>query len=458
MSQALVFERRVLLPVSAHTAFAWHERPGAFARLAPPWDPVELLSHQGIRDGARAEIRMSLGPFKQNWIAEHWGYVAGQQFRDVQVHGPFARFEHTHRFTAQDRDSCWLTDHIEYLPPLGIVGRWLSSRMIRKTLDRVFRYRHHITAADLAAIKAQTQGTAMKVLITGATGLVGQELVPLLTTSGHEVFRMVRRNPTEANDIPWDPAKGEVHKARLEGLDGIVHLAGENIAGARWNASVKQRIRDSRVISTRLLCETLASLERKPKVLVCASATGFYGDRGTEILSEQSPPGEGYLAEVCQEWEAACEPAREAGIRVVNLRIGVILTPKGGALAKMLFPFRMGGGGVVGNGRQYWSWIAIDDVIGAIQHCLTHNDITGPVNGTAPNPATNYEFTKTLGAVLHRPTIFPLPGFVAKLALGEMAQNLLLASTRVMPNQLLATGYQFRCPTLESTLRHVLGK
>lgn len=298
----------------------------------------------------------------------------------------------------------------------------------------------------------------MKILVSGATGLVGQELIPLLTTGGHEVFRLVRRNPTEANDIPWDPHKGEIHKARLEGLDGVVHLAGENIAGARWNAVVKQRIRESRTVPTRLLCETLASLERKPKVLVCASAIGYYGDRGTEILSEQSPAGGGFLAEVCREWEAACEPARQAGIRVVNLRIGVVLTPKGGALAKMLFPFKMGGGGVVGSGRQYWSWIAIDDVIGSIQHCLTHNEIYGPVNATAPNPATNYEFTKTLGAVLHRPTIFPLPGFVAKLALGEMAQDLLLASTRVMPNQLQATGYQFRCPTLESTLRHVLGK
>lgn len=297
----------------------------------------------------------------------------------------------------------------------------------------------------------------MKVLVTGSTGLVGKELTPLMTTSGHEVFRLVRSNPTDANDIPWDPAKGEVHKARIEGLDGVVHLAGENIAGARWNAAVKKRIRDSRSVGTRVLCETLASLERKPKVLVCASAIGYYGDRGNEILTEDSAAGDGFLADVCQEWEAACEPARAAGIRVVNLRIGVILTPKGGALAKMLFPFRMGGGGVVGSGRQYWSWVAIDDVIGAIQHCLTHDEIVGPVNCTAPNPATNYEFTKTLGAVLHRPTIFPLPGFAAKLALGEMAEALLLASSRVIPTRLQATGYQFRCPTLESTLRHVLG-
>ncbi|HET6422930.1 MAG TPA: TIGR01777 family oxidoreductase [Planctomycetaceae bacterium] len=456
MSRALVFERRVLLPVSAEAAFAWHERPGAFQRLSPPWEPVELLSHDGIRDGARAELRMRLGPVSQTWIAEHRDYRAGQQFRDVQLEGPFAKFEHTHRFTAQDHESCWLNDHIEYIPPFGTLGRMLAGRMIRKKLDRVFRYRHHVTTADLTAWSSES--ATMKVLVTGATGLVGRELIPLLTTSGHEVFRLVRRSPSEANDIPWDPQKGEVHKARLEGLDGVVHLAGENIAGARWNATVKQRLRDSRTGPTRLLCETLASLERKPKVLVCASAIGYYGDRGSEILTEQSAAGDGFLAEVCQDWEAACEPARQAGIRVVNLRIGVVLTPKGGALAKMLLPFKMGGGGVVGSGRQYWSWVAIDDVIGAIQHCLTHDQIIGPVNATAPNPATNYEFTKTLGAVLHRPTIFPMPGFAAKLALGEMADDLLLASTRVMPNQLQAIGYQFRCPTLESTLRHVLGK
>lgn len=458
MSQALVFERRVLLPVSARVAFDWHERSGAFQRLAPPWEAIEVVSQTGgIKDGGRAELRMPVGPLKQTWIAEHSGYRYGEQFRDIQVQGPFARFEHTHKFTPQDRDSCWMTDHIDYEPPLGVLGRWFGGPMIRNKLDRVFRYRHHITNGDLAAMQATREKQAMKVLITGATGLVGKELGPLLTTSGHEVFRLVRSNPSDANDIPWDPAKGEVHKARLEGLDGVVHLAGENIAGARWNAAVKQRIRDSRVVGTRLLCETLASLERKPKVLVCASAIGLYGDRGSDILTEQSAPGDGFLPDVCKEWEAACEPARKAGIRVVNLRIGVILTPKGGALAKMLFPFKMGGGGVVGSGRQYWSWVAIDDVIGAIQHCLTHNDISGPVNCTAPNPATNYEFTKTLGAVLHRPTIFPLPGFVAKLALGEMAEDLLLASTRVMPNALQSSGYQFRCPTLESTLRHVLG-
>jgi uncharacterized protein (TIGR01777 family) len=455
-----IFERRVLLPVSAAEAFAWHERPGAFQRLQPPWEDVRLLEQRGgIRDGARTVLNVPvLGPLRKRWVAEHRNYIAGKEFQDVQLEGPFARFEHTHRITPVDAASCWLTDHIEYQPPGGILGRWLGGGFIRAKLDRVFRYRHQLMTADLAAAKSAESRITMKVLVSGASGLVGRALLPLLTTNGHEVFRLVRSNPSEANDIPWDPQQGTVHPARLEGIDAVVHLAGENIAGARWNAAVKERIRSSRVQGTRLLCETLAKLDRKPKTLICASAIGFYGDRGSEILNEQSSGGTGYLCDVCDEWEAACEPARQAGIRVVNLRIGVILSPQGGALAKMLLPFKLGGGGVVGSGRQYWSWVALDDVVGSIAHLLTDEKVSGPVNCTAPNPATNFEFTKTLGAVLHRPTFVPMPAFAAKLALGEMAQALLLASTRVMPEKLLAAGYQFRCPTLDGALRHVLGE
>lgn len=297
----------------------------------------------------------------------------------------------------------------------------------------------------------------MRILLTGATGLVGSALGPLLTTSGHEVVRLVRGTVKEANEILWDPARRELATAQLEGLDAVVHLAGENIAGARWTAAVKERIRTSRVEGTRLLCETLAKLKQPPKVLVCASATGYYGDRGSEELTETSRQGSGFLPEVCQAWEAACEPARQAGIRVVNLRIGVILSAQGGALQKMLLPFKLGGGGIVGSGKQYWSWIALDDVIGAIQHAIITDSLAGPVNATAPEPSTNYEFTKTLGRVLHRPTLIPMPGFAAQLLLGEMAKDLLLSSTRVQPKKLLDHGYQFRFPTLEPALQHLLG-
>lgn len=300
----------------------------------------------------------------------------------------------------------------------------------------------------------------MKVLISGSTGLVGSELCSALTTGGHEVGRLVRESPRSRQaEITWQPAKGEIDLKGLEGFDGVVHLAGENIASGRWTEAVKQRIRDSRAQGTRFLCESLARLERKPRVLVCASAIGFYGNRGDEVLDEASMPGSDmFLVDVCRQWEAACEPARAAGIRVVNLRLGVVLSPKGGALEKMLLPFKLGGGGVIGDGQQWMSWIALDDAAGAIQHCLATESVTGPVNAVSPNPVTNYEYTKTLGKVLGRPTVLPMPAFVARLAFGRMADELLLASARVMPRELTASGYQFRQPELEPALRHLLGK
>jgi uncharacterized protein (TIGR01777 family) len=294
----------------------------------------------------------------------------------------------------------------------------------------------------------------MHIAVTGASGLVGTALVPMLTMGGDQVTRLVRRQ-AGAGEAPWDPA-GTFDATPLAGIDAVVHLAGENIAAARWSTKVKGRIRTSRVQGTHVLCKALAQMPTPPKMLIAASAIGFYGDRGDETLTEASAVGTGFLAEVVRDWEAAAQPARDAGIRVVNLRIGVILSPKGGALAKMLLPFKLGAGGRVGSGQQYWSWISIDDVAGTIQHALKADSLSGPVNAVAPNPVTNAEFTKTLGRVLNRPTIVPMPAFAARLALGEMADELLLSSTRVMPDMLNRSGYDFRQPTLEPALRHLL--
>jgi uncharacterized protein len=300
----------------------------------------------------------------------------------------------------------------------------------------------------------------MNILVSGSTGLVGTALIPALTAGGHEVVRLVRsksRAPSKEL-FGWDPEANYIDAAGLEGLDAVVHLAGEPIAAGRWNALKKARIRDSRVRGTQLLCEALAHTAKRPLVLICASAIGFYGDRGEEVLTEASPGGNGFLAEVCREWEAATEPARQKGIRVVNTRFGVILSALGGALAKMLSPFKMGVGGIIGSGRQYMSCIALDDVVRAIQHALATASLSGPVNVVSPTPVTNQEFTKTLGRVLGRPTVFPMPAFAARLALGEMADELLLCSARVEPKKLLEGGFQFQYPDLESALRHVLGK
>lgn len=297
----------------------------------------------------------------------------------------------------------------------------------------------------------------MNVLVTGSSGLIGSALVSFLLTNGHGVTHLVRVNPRPGRaEVYWDPAAGMLDTVGLEGMDAVVHLAGENIIG-RWSAEKKARIRDSRVKGTRLLCEGLARLVQPPNVLVCASAIGYYGDRGEEVLREESAPGTSFLADVCRQWEAAAAPAAQKGIRVVHLRIGLVLSAAGGALAKMLPPFRMGVGGKLGNGRQYVSWITIDDLVGVISHALTTPTLRGPVNAVTPHPVTNLEFTQTLGRVLSRPTVLPMPAFAARLAFGEMADEVLLASARVEPARLLASGYSFRHPQLEASLRRLLG-
>jgi hypothetical protein len=300
----------------------------------------------------------------------------------------------------------------------------------------------------------------MRILVSGSTGLVGSALIPFLAKGGHGAVRLVRQDAAAGGGpaARWDPGAGRIDAAALEGLDAVVHLAGESVASGRWTAAKKERIRRSRVEGTRLLSRTLAGLSRPPRVLACASAIGYYGSRGDEILKEESAPGDDFLAGVCREWEAATEPAAGKGIRVVNLRFGVILSPAGGALAKMLPPFRLGAGGILGDGRQFVSWVAIDDVLGAIQHVLATGSVRGPVNVVSPRPVTNRELTKTLGRVLGRPTILPMPAFAARAVFGEMADALLLASQRVEPKHLVASGYRFRHPDLEGALRHLLGK
>ena len=298
----------------------------------------------------------------------------------------------------------------------------------------------------------------MKVLVTGPTGLIGSALVQHLKGEGHAVTRLLRSrvSPGEKG-VLWDVQSGTLYSKPLEGLDAVVHLAGENIGARRWTLTRKAIIRDSRLKGTRLLSETLAQLASPPKVLVCASAMGFYGDRGDEILTEDSPAGTGFLPDLCREWEAASESAAEKGIRVVRLRIGVVLSAQGGALKKMLPPFRMGVGGRLGSGKQYMSWIALDDLVGVIEHALTHDTLVGPVNAATPNPVTNQEFTKTLGRVLGRPTVLPVPSFAVRLLFGEMGNALLLSSARLEPARLAASGFQFHYPELEAALRHVLG-
>jgi len=298
----------------------------------------------------------------------------------------------------------------------------------------------------------------MKILITGASGLIGTALRRSLAEKGRGMLLASRREPKDERHIQWDPSTGFADEdlVRLEGLDAVVHLAGESISGLRWTDEKKKAIRDSRVQGTRTIIEAFARLEKKPKVFISGSATGFYGDRGDSEMNESNSAGDTFLSEVCKEWEAESRRAEDMGIRTVLLRTGIVLSKNGGALATMLTPFKLGVGGVVGSGKQWMSWVSLDDVVGIINFVLENEEIHGPVNAVAPNPVTNAEFTKALGKELYRPTILPLPEFAVKLVFGEMGDALLLDSTRVVPKRLLEAGYEFKFTDLQPALRHAL--
>ncbi len=442
-------------PVTTEELFAWHARPGALERLTPPFERVRVLSREGDLRSGRVVLAVGAPPFLLRWVARHQDYLEGQRFHDVQERGPFSRFEHTHLFSPQGPASAQLEDRIVYELPGGALGAWVADGLVQRRLRRVFAFRHARLGHDLQDHAACRRGGARSVAVTGSTGLLGRELLPYLTTGGHRVLP-ARRGRVDPGQIGWHP-----DAARLEGdwdgLDAVVHLAGENVGGGLWTAARKQRIRASRWDATRHLAAAVAALPRPPRTLICASAIGVYGERGDELLTESSSPGKGFLAEIVEQWEGALEPARQAGIRVVCLRFGVVLTPRGGALQRMLPVFRMGLGGRTGSGHQWLSWVGLDDALAAIHHAITHDTLSGAVNVVAPQAVTNRTFVATLAGVLRRPASIPVPASMLRAALGEMGEALLLTSTRVAPTRLLDVGFTFRQPDLSSALCDVLG-
>ena len=408
-----VVERTTRLPFPATDVLAWHARPGALERLTPPWERAAA--------------------------------------------GPFARCVHLHRVTPDGESACRVTDRLEYAPAGGALGTAVAGPLVRRRLERLLAYRHALLAGDLAAHATFAGRGPMRVAITGSSGLIGRALTVFLSTGGHTVLPIVRR-PAGLGEIAWHPG-GRLDVAGLEGVHAVVHLAGENV-GARWTAARKRRIRESRVRGTTALAEAMAGLGHRPRVLVAAAATGIYGDRGDEILDDDSPPGPPgrFLGDVCREWESASEPARLAGIRVALPRFGVVLSPAGGALAKMLPVFQAGLGGPVGGGRQWMAWLSMEDAVGVVHHALFTHELTGSFNAVAPHPVRNAEFTRTLGRVLRRPAVLPVPAAALRLVLGAMAQETILTSARVVPTRLSASGYRFRHPTLEHALRFELGR
>ncbi len=460
MGKSLIFNARSRMPVPATELFAWHTREGAFERLTPPWESVEVVERtgEGIREGARVVVRMKIGPVPQRFVARHTKYIEGSLFQDTMESGPFSRWVHTHRMWPEPPLSSVLEDEVEYVLPLGALGRGAGGGIARNRLKRVFSFRHLVTREDLRRHSAYAAHGPLTVAVTGATGLVGNVLLPFLTTGGHRVRRLVRGKADAARgEVAWNPARGELDTAALEGVDAVVHLAGENVA-QRWTPEAKERILRSRSDGTLTLSQGLARMARKPKVLVCAAGIGFYGSRGEEVLTEESSMGGGFLAQVCRAWEEATAPAREAGIRVVLLRIGVVLDPRGGALAKMLPPFLMGGGGRVGSGQQWMSWISLEDLLGFIQLALFTRELQGPVNAVSPQPVRQEEFAKTLGRVLSRPAVLPMPGAAIRALFGEMGQETVLSGARVRPQVAEGLGFPFILPDLEAALRFSLGR
>jgi uncharacterized protein (TIGR01777 family) len=455
------FVYRSSMPVSAAELFEWHVRPGALERLTPPWEGVRVVERVGsdrsgrLEEGMRVTLSVPFGPIRLNWVSRHTQVVPGEQFKDEQIAGPFARWVHTHRMIADGATSL-LEDQVDYTPPLGTVGRMVAAEALQARLPRMFRFRHDTTRGDLLQHGRYAARPRLRVAITGASGLIGSQLVPFLTTGGHEVIRLVRHAPRADNEVEWSAKDGIINPERLGRIDSCIHLAGEGIASGRWTAARKAAIMRSRVEGTSSLAASLAKLSPPPAALLCASGKDFYGTQPGDMY-ETDGPGTGFLAEVCQAWEAAADPAVRAGIRVVHLRLGMVLTPAGGALAAMLPVFKLGAAGRLGSGTQPSSWVAIDDVIGAFHHAMQTESIWGPVNVTSPQQPTNAEFTATLARVLKRPAIVPAPAFALKLALGELSEALLLGS-RVMPGRLLASGYEFRHADLEAALRHVLGR
>ncbi|HUF75972.1 MAG TPA: TIGR01777 family oxidoreductase [Longimicrobiales bacterium] len=440
--------------------FDWHERPGALERLSPPWGDVEVLERSGgIEDGGEVALRVRRGPTSFEWKLRHRDYEYGRRFRDEQVSGPLKSWLHTHRFSPLEGGGTLVEDEVDVEPPLGPAGAAIGPVFLRSELGRLFRFRYRRLFTDLARHAEHASEPRLTVAITGSTGMIGESLTHFLTTGGHRVIRVVRDSrKLGEGKIFWNPAIGEIDADGLAEADAVVHLAGTSIGSGRWTDARKKSILESRVKGTELIARTLAELRDGPKVLVSASAVGYYGDRGSETLDERASSGKGFLAEVCRAWEAGTRPAERAGIRVVQLRGGVVLSPAGGAIGQMLFPFKMGVGGRLGSGKQYLSWIDLDDHVALIHHVLYTDSLSGPVNATAPHPVTNATFTAALGRAVGRPTVIPVPALALKALFGQLGTEALLWGQRVVPRKALESGFRFFYEGVEESLRFQLGR
>jgi uncharacterized protein (TIGR01777 family) len=436
-----------------YEVFDWHTRPGAFTRLSPPWQPVRVIVEADSLENGRAELGF---PGGLRWVADHQpdGYDPPRRFVDsIGTDGPASlpvrlavRWRHTHEFEELDGERTRMTDRVATPVPA-------------RALRAMFAYRHRQLADDIAAHRlAAAHGlSSLTVAVTGSSGLVGSALSAFLSTGGHRVVHLVRRMAAKPDERQWNP--DDPDQDLLNGVDAVIHLAGASIAG-RFTESHKAAIRDSRIGPTRRLAELMTRSADGPKVLICASAIGYYGyDRGDQTLTEDSERGDGFLADVVFEWERAATAAEDGGVRVVRVRTGIVQSPSGGTLRLLLPVFRAGLGGRVSDGQQWFSYIGIDDLVDVYHRGLWDAELSGPVNAVAVDPVRNIDYTRALARVLHRPAVLPVPRLGPRLLLGEQgARELACADQRVLPTRLQQAGHRFRQPGLEQTLRHLLGR
>ena len=453
-----VYIKRTKINAPVEKLFAWHARDGAIARLTPPWAPMKLVSRScdGIQKGVKIVFRLSLFKIPMIWEAEHIEYQENKVFIDRQIKGPFSKWKHTHKFIPDGKESSIMEDRVEFKLPFGFLSRPFYG-LAKKEFNRMFNYRHRVLKYDLEHHVDKI--SPKKILISGASGTIGSILVPFLRTCGHDVIRLVRKKENLLKDeLYWDPYKDILDLEKAGPIDAVINLNGVDISRGRWTKKQKQMIVDSRVLPTRLLVKKMKALDHKPAVFISSSAVGFYGQKQDMTLNESSDGGDCFISRVCRLWENASMDAQKAGIRTIQLRIGVVLTPAGGALKRMELPFKTGCGVRLSHGRQYMSWISMDDTISGILHILSHNKIKGPVNLTAPDPVTNNRFSKTLAAIFSKKVFFVLPRFVALALWGQMGKETLLTSARVRPQKLLDNGFIFQHETLFCALKDMLGR
>jgi hypothetical protein len=407
---------------------------------------------------------MSIGILPQRWVAKHHSYIEGEQFCDDMIKGPFGRWNHVHKFIETGQTEMQIQDRIDWKLPFHFFTRIGSPIMVMPRVRQMFKHRTRRILADLKRQQMFKDAPRKRILISGSTGLIGTQLGAFLETDGHDVHRLIRPSTRLHADqdskkvVKWDDKSGKLIEGSLENFDVIIHLAGAGIGDKRWSKKRKKLIAESREIPTKNLANALANLASPPSLFMCASAVGYYDNRGDEELDEKSSTGNGFLAEICRKWEDAAQPAINAGIRTIHMRTGIVTTAAGGMLQQILLPAKLGAMGPIGGGRQWQSWISLDDQIYAMHYLMNHETASGVFNLTAPNPVTQKQFAKVLGKVLRRPAFAPAPGFVMKILFGEMGKSLILDGQKVRPKRLQDLGYTFEHETLEPALRDALGR